>query len=136
VATAAIAGATVQSLVASVRRHAYELEQRDRERTRLLARLQTLAQTDPLTGLPNRRAWDAQLERELADRREREFCVAALDLDDFKKLNDREGHAAGDPAGVAHRREGESGSDLQARADALLYSAKRTGRARTASAAA
>jgi diguanylate cyclase (GGDEF)-like protein len=68
------------------------------ERAALLERLQQSARTDELTGLPNRRAWEEQLPRELARaRRERQsVCVVMLDLDRFKEFNDREGHQAGD----------------------------------------
>jgi diguanylate cyclase (GGDEF)-like protein len=68
------------------------------ERAALLERLQQSARTDELTGLPNRRAWEEQLPRELArTRRERQpVCVVMLDLDRFKDFNDREGHQAGD----------------------------------------
>ena len=54
--------------------------------------------TDPLTGTFNRRAWDLTLSHELerAGRTSEPVCVAALDLDLFKVLNDRHGHAAGD----------------------------------------
>lgn len=53
-----------------------------------------MAQTDPLTGLPNRRAWDARLERAVAEGQR--FAVAILDLDNFKRFNDTHGHPAGD----------------------------------------
>jgi diguanylate cyclase (GGDEF)-like protein len=68
------------------------------ERAALLEQLQMSAHTDDLTGLPNRRAWEEQLPRELARaRRERQsVCVVMLDLDHFKDFNDREGHQAGD----------------------------------------
>ena len=60
--------------------------------------LATLARTDELTGLPNRRAWDEQLARELAraKRRAVPLSVAMLDLDRFKAFNDEHGHQAGD----------------------------------------
>lgn len=57
-----------------------------------------LAATDPLTGLPNRRSWDDALDRvsrETATRDE-PLCVALLDLDEFKRVNDLHGHAVGD----------------------------------------
>lgn len=55
------------------------------------------ALTDPLTGLANRRAWDQELARRLAEAAGgRRLCLAVLDLDQFKDLNDTEGHAAGD----------------------------------------
>jgi diguanylate cyclase (GGDEF)-like protein len=68
------------------------------DRAELLARLETSARTDDLTGLPNRRAWDHELPRELsrADRAEHPLCVAMLDLDRFKWFNDERGHQAGD----------------------------------------
>jgi diguanylate cyclase (GGDEF)-like protein len=68
------------------------------ERTALLARLERAARTDDLTGLPNRRAWDEHLSRELAraERHGTPVCVAMLDLDHFKEYNDRNGHQGGD----------------------------------------
>lgn len=64
----------------------------------LLRRLETAALTDQLTGLPNRRAWEETLDRELARaaRDGQPVCVAVLDLDDFKRYNDQRGHLAGD----------------------------------------
>jgi diguanylate cyclase (GGDEF)-like protein len=68
------------------------------ERGELLGRLEVAARTDDLTGLLNRRAWDAELSRELAraDRSGHPLCVAILDLDRFKQYNDAHGHQAGD----------------------------------------
>jgi len=68
------------------------------ERGELLGRLEVAARTDDLTGLLNRRAWDEELERELAraDRSGAALCVAVLDLDRFKAYNDEHGHQAGD----------------------------------------
>ena len=56
------------------------------------------ARTDPLTGLPNRRAWEDDLGRALARARRTggPVTVVLLDLDGFKALNDRHGHQAGD----------------------------------------
>jgi diguanylate cyclase (GGDEF)-like protein len=64
------------------------------ERAELLGRLTQIAMTDALTGLPNRRAWDARLEQ--AIRGAEAVCVAILDLDRFKDYNDDHGHQAGD----------------------------------------
>lgn len=69
------------------------------EQVRRQARqLETLARRDELTGAPNRRTWDAEIERATlraaADRLP--LCVAMLDLDNFKDFNDRHGHPAGD----------------------------------------
>ncbi|MGO8870586.1 MAG: GGDEF domain-containing protein [Acidimicrobiales bacterium] len=53
---------------------------------------------DHLTGLANRRSWDNRLEDEI-ERTKRTgppLSVAMIDIDDFKSVNDREGHEAGD----------------------------------------
>ncbi len=59
-------------------------------------RARILALTDALTGLPNRRAFEERLKVGF-ERRER-FALLYLDLDGFKQVNDRCGHAAGDAA--------------------------------------
>jgi diguanylate cyclase (GGDEF)-like protein len=62
------------------------------------AALETSADTDPLTGLFNRRGFERELKRSLAYV-QRYWTRAALfyvDLDGFKPVNDRNGHAAGD----------------------------------------
>jgi diguanylate cyclase (GGDEF)-like protein len=68
------------------------------ERFELLGRLESIARTDDLTGLPNRRAWEREVPRELmrAQREARPLCVAMIDLDHFKEFNDERGHQAGD----------------------------------------
>jgi diguanylate cyclase len=73
-----------------------ELERQELQRRFELAELDAL--TDPLTGVGNRRAWDRLLDAEEA-RCQRYGSVAslvAIDLDELKRVNDREGHAAGD----------------------------------------
>jgi diguanylate cyclase (GGDEF)-like protein len=73
-----------------------ELERQELQRRFELAELDAL--TDPLTGVGNRRAWDRLLEAEEA-RCQRYGSVAslvAIDLDELKRVNDRDGHAAGD----------------------------------------
>jgi diguanylate cyclase (GGDEF)-like protein len=67
-------------------------------RAELLERLGRMARTDDLTGLPNRRAWEEELPREIARawRGDTTVCVAMLDLDRFKGYNDARGHQAGD----------------------------------------
>jgi len=67
-------------------------------RTRKL--LEEAALTDPLTGLPNRRAFDRFLEEELkrAERYGYPLALAVMDLKGFKQVNDRLGHAVGDLA--------------------------------------
>jgi diguanylate cyclase (GGDEF)-like protein len=69
------------------------------ERKRLEQELRALASTDELTGLANRRQFMQRLEEELERVRRqttRAACVLMLDLDHFKQVNDRHGHAAGD----------------------------------------
>jgi diguanylate cyclase (GGDEF)-like protein len=60
--------------------------------------LDSLARTDQLTQISNRRAWDEELAREVArSRRDGSgLCVAILDLDHFKAFNDMRGHQEGD----------------------------------------
>jgi diguanylate cyclase (GGDEF)-like protein/PAS domain S-box-containing protein len=68
------------------------------ERKRFEAQLIHLAGQDPLTGLPNRRRFQEELERELAKSRRHgtRGAVLFVDLDDFKHVNDDFGHQAGD----------------------------------------
>lgn len=70
----------------------------DRNRSTLIDQLQDIALTDDLTGLPNRRRWQEDLEREMARARRshNRLCVAMVDLDGFKMFNDTHGHQAGD----------------------------------------
>ncbi len=80
---------------------AAEVERLERELTaarQQLAALEARADIDPLTELPNRRAFERELGRSLAYVK-RHGAMAALlylDLDDFKRINDRHGHSAGD----------------------------------------
>ncbi len=71
--------------------------QNERERVRR-DRFERLSNTDELTGLPNRRAVDQTLAQELREARalERSVCVAVLDIDRFKDVNDAFSHAVGD----------------------------------------
>ena len=66
--------------------------------TRLHRRVAAQAVTDPLTGLWNRRHMAETLEREVlrAARFGHPISLIILDVDDFKKINDREGHLQGD----------------------------------------
>jgi diguanylate cyclase (GGDEF)-like protein/putative nucleotidyltransferase with HDIG domain len=67
---------------------------------RLIAKLSSAARTDSLTGLTNRRGFEELFETELerARRSGRPLSVIVGDLDGFKAINDRFGHAAGDRA--------------------------------------
>ncbi|GAB3854579.1 GGDEF domain-containing protein [Dactylosporangium cerinum] len=64
----------------------------------LVAALELQALSDPLTGLPNRRAFDRDLADALAAGRRTaaERCLLIIDVDHFKTINDTWGHAAGD----------------------------------------
>jgi diguanylate cyclase (GGDEF)-like protein len=64
----------------------------------LNARLRAEARSDGLTGLLNRTGFSlaAGIQRAMAARRGEPVMVAVIDLDDFKVVNDRDGHAAGD----------------------------------------
>jgi diguanylate cyclase (GGDEF)-like protein len=56
-----------------------------------------LAMSEPLTGLPNRRAWEQMLhERLTGEGTPQPCCIVMLDIDLFKQLNDRAGFVAGD----------------------------------------
>jgi diguanylate cyclase (GGDEF)-like protein len=63
-------------------------------------RLQEMAETDPLTDLPNRRRWDSLLAMEArrAVRTSAPMVIGVLDLDHFKQVNDTLGHEGGDLA--------------------------------------
>lgn len=69
-----------------------------RKQEHLVQRLEHLATTDPLTGVPNRRALMGNLDVEVsrARRHERPLAILMADLDGFKVINDRFGHEQGD----------------------------------------
>jgi diguanylate cyclase (GGDEF)-like protein len=101
--------ASVIGLFAHLRRYALNQRElvtrvrleREQQRTSvLLARLERLSHEDALTGVANRRRWDAELVSACADARQRESVVAVvlLDIDHFKRINDRHGHPGGDAA--------------------------------------
>jgi diguanylate cyclase (GGDEF)-like protein len=101
-----------------------ELEQRVEERTHALEQanrqLAEMSNTDSLTGLPNRRAFLEASERELhrAARSGQHCSVVMVDLDHFKQVNDRHGHAVGDAvlkAAASSLRSVLRGEDLVAR---------------------
>ncbi len=73
-------------------------EDKLREQTQQIESHVVEARTDPLTRLPNRRAFDDELVRRVAQwqRRRTRFYLVMIDLDHFKQLNDRHGHLAGD----------------------------------------
>jgi diguanylate cyclase len=65
-----------------------------------LDRASAQARHDPLTGALNRKGLDEALEREVSNvrRKNTPLCMALLDIDNFKSINDRLGHTAGDAA--------------------------------------
>jgi diguanylate cyclase (GGDEF)-like protein len=75
----------------------------DESRDELIARINHLARSDDLTGLPNRRRWHEELDREMARARRAStpMCVAMVDLDGFKHYNDEHGHLMGDALLIA-----------------------------------
>ena len=77
-----------------------ELNERLRREQEAGAQYQQLAQHDHLTGLPNRMAFELELESRLvkAQAQQRQLALFFIDLDGFKTINDQLGHAAGDQA--------------------------------------
>lgn len=73
------------------------------DRVRLQRELEALAWRDPLTGADNRRQFLRQAERQFAQaqRHHRPLCAILIDIDHFKSVNDRYGHAAGDRVIIA-----------------------------------
>jgi diguanylate cyclase (GGDEF)-like protein len=76
------------------------LEREQAHTSELLNRLERLSHEDPLTGLANRRRWDARLEQGCADARTTGSAISVIliDIDRFKDVNDRHGHDGGDQA--------------------------------------
>jgi diguanylate cyclase (GGDEF)-like protein len=89
----------INSLEIEQARHEAERSQLEADMQRIRAEeLHELANTDPLTRLPNRRALDRQLPemmRHALDTAE-PLCAVMIDMDHFKEVNDQYGHAAGD----------------------------------------
>lgn len=123
-------------LAANQRRAKAALEATQATLQQALAREEQLSRTDPLTGLANGRAFLETLKRELdrARRAGAALCVAYLDIDNFKRVNDTRGHNAGDL--LLHQvatalREEIRGGDVAARLAGdefavLLWNADRT----------
>ena len=86
--------------MALARQEVQDAEQRIHTLEAKLQHMSELVREDQLTGSLNRRGLDDVFERETArsDRRGTPLCIAMLDLDDFKRLNDTYGHLAGDAA--------------------------------------
>ncbi len=75
-----------------------ELRQKNRQLEEMLTRVETLAITDPLTGLFNRRRFESilTLEFKKASRYQTPLSCMMIDIDHFKSINDAFGHRAGD----------------------------------------
>jgi diguanylate cyclase (GGDEF)-like protein len=86
------------AMVVRIREDRRRLKDVNAQLAELLTGAEKLARTDPLTGLPNRRAFLERLSDELARARRNAapVCIAYLDVDNFKHLNDQRGHAEGD----------------------------------------
>ena len=95
-------GESFNSMAKAIKLYTEDLEQIIDERTEELrtanARLETMATTDQLTGVWNRRYFEDAAPRalEVARRNERPLCVALVDTDRFKSVNDTFGHPVGD----------------------------------------
>jgi diguanylate cyclase len=91
---AALYSATVSNLLLhSAQNYIRNLEEK-------LEQMSKLAHEDQLTGILNRRGCEAAFARELsrARRHNKPLCAVMLDVDNFKRVNDEFGHAAGDNA--------------------------------------
>ena len=86
--------------ILAARKSVQEAEERIHNLETKLEQMSELVREDQLTGSLNRRGLEDVFEREIAraDRKATPLCIAMLDLDDFKKINDKYGHSAGDEA--------------------------------------
>jgi len=78
--------------------HFVAIERDVTEQKNIEQKLEVLSKTDPLTGLLNRRSFEEALEIELSryKRNAEVYSLVMFDIDNFKKINDKYGHSAGD----------------------------------------
>ena len=111
--------AAIGAIAATVQLHrrALRVEAENETLRGELAAERHAASHDPLTGLPNRRAFHRMASVLLSDADRQPLIAVVLDLDDFKQVNDRYGHAAGDQVlvTVAERFAKFAGDNLVAR---------------------
>lgn len=86
--------------ISATRKQVEEAEAKIRKLEQELNQVSEMVREDQLTGALNRRGMDEAFEREStrSDRAQTPLCVALLDIDNFKRLNDTLGHYAGDKA--------------------------------------
>lgn len=86
--------------ITATRKQAEEAEAKIRKLEQELSQVSEMVREDQLTGALNRRGMDEAFEREStrSDRAQTPLCVALLDIDNFKRLNDTLGHYVGDKA--------------------------------------
>src|SRR5262245_1877237 len=91
-------GDRIQRMQAELKAWSLELQRTNAELATSNAKLERLARTDELTGLSNRRHLFERLSHlwQVAHRHERPLSCIVLDIDHFKQINDKFGHAAGD----------------------------------------
>jgi GAF domain-containing protein len=91
---------TLEQTIGEQDRYVEQMERYQRRMERARADLEASSEADGLTGLKNRRAFDARLaeERTRAERAGTPLAVALIDVDEFKRYNDTFGHPAGDDA--------------------------------------
>jgi diguanylate cyclase (GGDEF)-like protein len=86
------------AMVVRIREDRRRLKEVNARLSHLLDAEEKLARTDALTGLPNRRAFLERVSDELAraKRSRNPVCIAYIDIDNFKRINDDKGHVEGD----------------------------------------
>lgn len=133
-----VLGAVTEILQINARLHSQLLlaEKKLEEQGREIDAWMAEARTDTLTGLPNRRAFDDAVQRQIDHWRQtsQPFSVMAIDVDHFKPINDRHGHPVGDfvlSALAEVLRAVVRGSDMIARIGGEEFAAVLPGTART-----